>query len=249
MDTEKELIYRLYTQKENNFVRTNIAHEFSRYDDIKNGNVDKVVSGFDEIRKNYYEGKGVLSDNPLRNTIYHLVVAAGIVARICVEAGMAHDEAYTLSDIYIRRADKASTPEEVIELVGQMQTDFATRMRNSKKDNLISVHVRRTIDYIYDHLHENLTMTALAEKEGLNPSYFSKLFAKETGTTVKSYVIKAKIDTAKNMLAYSDYSLSDIAFSLGFSSQSALTAEFRKTTGTTPGKYRNQYNYKAIKFN
>ncbi len=246
LDTNKELLYRLFTQKEKSFERTNIASEFSRYDDIKNGNVDKVSASFAEIRKDYYKGKGVLSDNPVRNVIYHLVVSAGIIARICVDAGMPHDEAYTLSDIYIRKADVLKTPNEVIDLIGTMQIDFASRMREAKKQNTISVHVRRSIDYIYDHLHESLTMAQLAEREGLNPSYFSKLFAKETGIPVKSYIIRAKIDTAKNMLAHSEHSLSDIAFTLGFSSQSALTAEFKKITGMTPGKFRNQYNYKDI---
>lgn len=249
IDTNRELIYRLYTQKEKNFERTTIASEFSRYDDIKFGNVDKVKKNFAEIRKDYYKGKGVLSDNPVRNVVYHLVVSAGIIARVCVDAGMPHDEAYTLSDIYIRKADKATTPNEVIDLIGVMQVDFATRMREAKKENTISVHVRRSIDYIYEHLHENLTMAFLAEREGLNPSYFSKLFAKETGIPVKAYIIRAKIDTAKNMLAFSEYTLSDIAFTLGFSSQSALTAEFKKVTGLTPGKYRNQFNYKDIHIN
>lgn len=246
LETNNELLYRLYIQKENNFERTNIASEFARYDDIKNGNVDKVTANFAEIKKDYYKGKGVLSDNPVRNVIYHLVVSVGIIARLCVDAGMSHDEAYTLSDIYIRKADKAKTPNEVIDLIGVMQLDFASRMKEAKKSNTISVHVRRSIDYIYDHLHENLTMAKLAELEGLNPSYFSKLFAKETGISVKAYIIRAKIDTAKNMIAHSDYSLSDIAFSLGFSSQSALTAEFKKITGLTPGKFRNQYNYKDM---
>ena len=74
-------------------------------------------------------------------------------------------------------------------------------------------------------------------------SYFSKLFSKEVGTTVKAYILSVKIATAKNMLEKSDHSISDIYFSLGFSSQSAFTAAFKKLTGTTPNKYRSTYDY------
>lgn len=82
------------------------------------------------------------------------------------------------------------------------------------KSSAISFHIRNAIDYIYAHLHEHLTMKELADHEGLDPSYFSKLFAKETGTTAKSYILNAKISTAKNMLVYSDHTLADISFSL-----------------------------------
>ena len=246
MNTNKELNYRMYLQREEEFIRTDIKSEFSRYDDIKNGNVKKVKENFKEIKANYYEGKGVLSDNPLRNNIYHLVVSAGIIARVCVDAGLPHDESYTLSDIYIRKADNAKTPEEVIDLIGELQLDYATRMNNLKKTNTISRYVSESIDYIYDHLHEPLTMELLAKNAGLNPSYFSKLFSKETGTTVKEYIAKAKVNTAKNILTDSDFALSDIALSLGFSSQSAFTSVFKKYTGTTPLKYKNSVNYKNI---
>lgn len=249
MDTSKELTYRLYMHKETDFKRSTLESEFSHYDDVKNGDIDKVVENFNAEKDNYSEGKGVLSDNPLHNHIYHLVVSAGIISRLCIDEGMPQDEAFTLSDIYIRKADKAKTVEEVVALVGELQMDYATRMRARRKDKTVSIHIRRSIDYIYDNLNKNLTMAELAEKQGLNPSYFSKLFAKETGTTVKSYIINAKIDTAKNMLEYSEYSLTDIALALGFSSQSALTAEFKKITGMTPGKYRAQFNYKSIKVN
>jgi AraC-like DNA-binding protein len=246
MNTNKDLNYRLFIQREQEFVRTDIKSEFEKYNTIKYGDVEKVAENFKKIRKNFYAGKGTLSDNPLRNNIYHLVVAAGIIARICVDGGMEHDVAYTLSDIYIRKADVAKTPDEVIDLIEEMQLDFAARMKEIRKLDAVSLHVRRAVDYIYEHLHEALTLEKLAGNANLNPSYFSKLFAKETGSTVKAYIINAKVSTAQNMLRYSDFSLSDIAFSLGFSSQSAFTYVFRKTTGVTPGSYRNIHSFRSF---
>lgn len=239
MDTNRDLNYRLFIQKESNFIRTDIHTEYERYATIRSGDVEKVRENFEKIKSNFDDGKGVLSDDPVRNTIYHLVVAGALIARFCVEAGMEQDVAYTLTDIYIRKADKCRSSAQVIDLLEEMQLDFAERMRDLRKADAISIHVRRTIDYIYNHLHELITLKELAEREKLNPSYLAKLFLKETGCTVKGYITQAKINTAKNMLKYSDFSLSDIALALGFCTQSAFTSVFRKNTGITPAKYRN----------
>ena len=105
----------------------------------------------------------------------------------------------------------------------------------------MSLHVKKSADYIYEHLHESITLADIAKAEGVNPSYLSKLFSKELGMGVKDYIIKAKIETSKNILRYSDFSILDISISLGYSSQSAFTSAFRKEVGMTPKKYRDMY--------
>ena len=195
-----------------------------------------------EIKAHYYEGKGMLSDSLLKNNQYHLAIGVGIIARVCIDGGMKHNIAYTLSDIYIRRADKCREPQDIIELTGTMMLDFAGRMADIRKEKGVSLHVRRTVDYIYNNLHKPLTLKKAAEHEHLDQSYLSKLFAKEMGIPIKAYILKAKIMTAQNILIFSDFSIADIADSLGFSSQSAFTAAFRKITGLTPLQYRNRYS-------
>ncbi len=241
MDTNRELNYRLFLQIEEEFKRTEIKSEFSYYDDIKLGNVEKVRENFAYIRQHYYEGKGVLSDQLLRNNQYHFAIGTGIIARMCIDGGMKHDIAYTLADIYVRECDRCSRPEDVIELTGAMMLDYAERMREIRKADSVSLHVRRTVEYIYKNLHESLTLQMAAEHEKLNPSYLSKLFAKEMHISVKAFILKAKITTAQNILLFSDFPISEIAASLGFSSQSAFTTAFRRLNGMTPMQYRNRY--------
>ena len=246
MDTSKELNYRLYTQREEGFIRSPMQSEFSRYDAIKNGDLDAVRSNINEIKKNYYEGKGRLSDSLLRNNIYHFVVAVGVTARVCIDAGMPHNESYTLSDIYIRRADVLTDPEEVVRLLFEMQLDYAARMHKLHRMRKGSIHVKRAIDYIYDHLDEPLTMEDLAYSVHLNPSYFSRLFADEMGETVKKYINRIKIETAKQMWEMTDHSSADISVSLGFSSPAAFSSVFKKYTGQTPGAYRKTLLHGAL---
>lgn len=246
MKTDRDLNYRLYIQRSDGFTRNPFQNELSYYRTIQAGDVEGVKQRFEIVRKNFFEGKGTLSDDPVRNIVYHFVTAVAMVCRFCVEGGLPHDTAYTLSDIYIQRADKLNDVEKIIDLFLEMQLDFAERMRILKKDNIISLHVRKCIDYIYEHLHEELTLSILAEYVGLNPSYLSKLFSKETGMSVKSFVTKAKISTAENLLKNSDFTCLDISLALGFSSQSAFISVFRKINGMTPKKYREMHYMDVI---
>lgn len=246
MNTNRDLNYRLYVQKMEGFTRTSFSSEFEKYRIIQSGDVEQVRKNFANIRKNFLAGKGTLSNDPVRNTMYHLVVSVALTSRICVEGGMSHDAAYTLSDIYIQRGDKCTTCEQILDVFEEMQVDFAKRMRELKKDNVNSIHIRKCIDYIYEHLHEKLTTQELANYLGLNTSYLSKLFVKETGVNIKDFITRAKVNTAQNMLKNSDFSYLDIALSLGFSTQSSFISIFKKQTGMTPKEYRSAHYRNTI---
>ena len=225
MKTDRDLNYRLYIQRNDGFTRNSFERELSFYRTVQAGDVESIKKRFEIIRRNFLEGKGTLSNDPVRNMMYHFVTSVALVA-------------YTLSDIFIQRADKLNDVEKIIELLGEMQLDFTERMKLLKKDNVVSLHVRKCIDYIYEHLHEELTLTALAKQVGLNPSYLSKLFSKEKGMSIKNFIIRAKVSTAENLLRYSDFSCLDISLALGFSSQSAFISVFKKVNGITPKKFR-----------
>ena len=241
MNTDHDLNYRLYLQREEGFRRIPISSEYEKYNAVSSGNVERVKENFIKIKENYYNGKGVLSDDPVKNVRYHFIISTAIISRVCIENGMSHDLAYTLSDIYIRRADKCESIEKIIDMIGEMHMDYAERMRELKKENVISIHIRKCIDYIYDNLQEKLTVRSMAEYLQIDPTYLSKLFSKEVGISFREFIINARVGAAKNMLAYSDFSFSEVSLSLGFSSQSAFTDTFKRLTGMTPGKYRALY--------
>ena len=154
MNTNSDLNYLLYVQKLNGFTRTAFNSELEVYMHIQAGDVERVKANFAATRKNFLSGKAQLSDNPVKNVMYHLVGCAAMACRICVEGGMPHDVAYGLSDIYIRKADKCTCCEDIIDLFEFMQIDFTQRMREIRKNNAISRHVRRCINYIYEKSKE-----------------------------------------------------------------------------------------------
>ena len=179
-----------------------------------------------------------LSENELKNGKYHFVITATFLAESGIDAGLSHDEAYMIADIYSRKADRADTCGDLQILLQNMCLDYTERISEIKKEDTTSFHIRKCINYIYEDLSADLSVKGLADLTNLNVSYLCKLFKQETGETIKEYVTAAKMDTAQNLLKYSDLSCSEIATSLGYCSQSAFTYAFRRFIGTTPGKYR-----------
>jgi AraC family transcriptional regulator len=69
-------------------------------------------------------------------------------------------------------------------------------------------------------------------------SSLSKLFSTVEGITIEQFFILQKMEKVKEWLMYNEYSLSDIAFRLGYSSTQHLSSQFRKVTGMTPGAFK-----------
>lgn len=232
--------------KESEFMRALYNPELEFYSCIKEGNVEKIKSLCQEPLCEK-KGLGQLSDTPVQNLKYHFAITAALAARYCIEGGLEMSKAYSISDFYIHKADGYTNARDISDLHNIMCLDYTVRMNQLSKNKICSLPVAKSIDYINDKLHTRITVDDLAEFAEVNPSYLSKIFKKETGMTITDYIQEKKIDSAKNLLTYSDLSSSEISSMLGFPSQSYFTEIFRKKTGITPVKYRRE-NFRSNKF-
>lgn len=80
---------------------------------------------------------------------------------------------------------------------------------------------------------ENILSAHLSDQLHLNYDSLSQLFARFEGITIEKYHIEKRIEAVKELLVYTDLSLSEIAFQKGFSSIHHLSAQFKKGTGLT----------------
>lgn len=69
-------------------------------------------------------------------------------------------------------------------------------------------------------------------------SYLSNLFSSVEGITLEQYIIRQKIEKAKELLFYDELNLSEIAYKLGYSSVAHLSSQFKRVTGETPSRFR-----------
>ena len=187
------------------------------------------------------ELNGRLSKDELRHYKYLFVAAVTLAARYAVRGGMDTERAYNASDLFINRADLCTDKQQIIELHKEMFAFYTEETARIQTQKVFSRNVLLAIDYIYYHLHEQISVKDIAEELNLHPNYLSVLFHKETGMRISDYITNKKIETAQNMLKFSDYSISDISSILAFSTQSYFSKVFKSISGTTPKDYRNRY--------
>jgi len=98
--------------------------------------------------------------------------------------------------------------------------------------------LRLVIDYIEANLDDDLSLAMLAEMAGRSLHHFSDAFRQSTGTPPHRYIMIRRIERAKILLLSTDMPVAQIAFAVGFASQSHFGAMFRALTGVTPLRFR-----------
>lgn len=237
-ESEKMIAQHLFSAREEGLVHASFDREIAFYESICSGNIELVRMLSTPLCS---EGYGILSRDALRNIQYHFAISAAMIARFCIRAGMTPEDAYHLSDLYIQKADMCRTTDAVHATHTEMLESYTRQMRRVRNSNIYSKQIVRVLDYISDNLHSRILLEDAAGHLGLSGAYLSRLFRAETGMTFVEYVHRKKIESAANLLRYSDYSTLDISNLLAFSSQSYFIKIFRKYMNMTPHEYKTAY--------
>jgi len=105
-------------------------------------------------------------------------------------------------------------------------------------DGLSRARVRRLVDYIEQHLGEDLSLEALAAEVSLSPLYLVRAFRSAVGQSPHQYVVARRVEQARRLLTATTLPIAEISLATGFSSQSHLTHWFRRLVGISPAVYR-----------
>jgi AraC family transcriptional regulator len=97
--------------------------------------------------------------------------------------------------------------------------------------------LRRTIQFIHDHLDESLDLERLAGVAELSACHFARMFKISTGAPPHRYILTCRIDRARQLLQRGGGSLAEIALLAGFCDQGHLTRCFRRALGITPAAF------------
>lgn len=237
MDFSKELSDKLLYQSENELFHAVYSKELAFYNAVKTGNMADVKKMMSPLNS---EGLGKLSENRVNNMRYHLIVTIAMITRFCMEGGMPSETAYTLSDLYIQKADRFHTEDALTELHRTMIFDYTSRMQKIHEPSHSKI-VTLAMEYVNKNIRTPLLLEDIAQAARVSTCYLSTLFKKETGETLTTYIQRTRIEEAKNMLKFTDTEFIDISNYLCFSSHSHFIAVFKKYAGITPKEYRDKY--------
>lgn len=238
--TDDVLELRLVSPRENSLFHKSYLAEKKILEQIRLGNKKKMLL----YLKQHTDMRGVygtLSKNDSLRSKKNLIISAITLAtRSAIEGGLYSELAFTMSDDYIQYVEHVPRIDTIHPLLEDILVDFTDRVEKVQRAHF-SKDILLCQEYIFDHLYDDLDLCGLADYLKMSPSHLSRKFKDETGEGLKSFIQKQRVEEAKNLIVFSDYSLSEIYSLLNFHDQSYFIKVFKKYTGYTPKEYRNRF--------
>lgn len=129
-------------------------------------------------------------------------------------------------------ADKRKVEAKLVDLGFEIIDDRRSRIIEKIKAVIIELVHRQN-----GEMKSNLS-DILSQKLNHDYNYLSNLFSEIEGTTIEKYFIAQKIEKVKELLVYDELTLSEIAYTLNYSSVAYLSNQFKKVTGLTPSHFK-----------
>lgn len=183
---------------------------------------------------------GILSPDHLRSIQNHANLMNVLASRAAIAEGIPSEEAFSLSDKFFFAVENCKNAEECWQLRETIARAFTLQIRRYKEKLAAGEHplVKKARELIYLRLFAKIRISDLAAELNCSADYLETLFKAAHGLTLRQYLIKARLNAAKELLRMSKCSVADIAALLHFSSSSHLCSAFVKQEGFTPLQYR-----------
>jgi len=104
--------------------------------------------------------------------------------------------------------------------------------------------IQASVNYINNNYERDISLKDIARYVFLSTSYFTRAFKEEMGISPINYLLKIRVERAKELLKDTDNRISDIALSVGFSNQQRFNDIFKKYVKLTPLQYRKNVQVK-----
>lgn len=131
---------------------------------------------------------------------------------------------------------------KIYELLHCAYSDYLLT-KNTPQDKSLRRALQDAKEYIEKNYSDTVTLEDIARHCHLSPIYLHKIFKEAFGISPHDYLMNKRLDTAKNLLLASNYSMVEIALMCGFTSQSYFSYVFKKHIGDTPNRFKARLKY------
>ncbi|HIP35985.1 MAG TPA: AraC family transcriptional regulator [Crocinitomix sp.] len=119
---------------------------------------------------------------------------------------------------------------------------YRTTKPNNTKFNLIIKHIQNNL-----FKNEKLKIPFLANKFNVSKTYFSEYFKTNFGSSLNKYILISRLRVVETRLLYSDFTIKQIAYEVGFSDTSHLSNVFKKHYQISISDFRKKGEYRLLK--
>ena len=212
------------------------AFEEQLMDAVSKGLTHKAEMLFSGFSAASFERR--LSD-PLRNLKNYAIITNTLLRKAAQDGGVHPLYIDSVSSDFARRIEQIPDPTAVQSFMLEMFRAYSRLVRKHSMSGY-SQPIQRTIIRIDSDLTADLSLRALAQAQGINASYLSAQFRRETGETITDHVNRKRIDLALHLLSTTALQVQTVAQHCGFADVHYFTKVFKKLTGQTPRQFREK---------
>lgn len=225
-----------YDQVERRLVEERYEVEAQLMNEVARGHSMRAAAIMSRFDNSVVEQRSAV---PLRNFKNYLIICNTLMRKAVQQGGVHPLYIDRLSSAFGSRIESVMTMEEGQKLVAEITRKYCLLVRNHAMKGY-SPLVRKVILAIDSDLTADLSLSAHAEALGVNASYLSALFRRETGQTLSDYVARARMEQAVFLLNTTRMQVQTIAQHCGIQDVNYFTRLFRRVMGKTPTEYRQQ---------
>lgn len=131
----------------------------------------------------------------------------------------------------------------VLSIIQQLYRDVRNPFSGNRPSSAHHVVTKRVIDYIKFNYDEKINLKRLSELANMSPNHFHKVFTSTKGVTPNEFITKTRLDKARELLARTDLTVSEIAMQCGFENIPYFSYIFKKNLNLTPMDFRKKHSY------
>lgn len=190
-----------------------------------------IIDGMKGFQEEILKIKNITGEDLLK-----AVMLVGTHAMNTMQSEQVHEQLL----IFRKKCGHCYSAEQLFELLnGTLCHLLQEKYQQSEEEERKPIRIAK--QYMQNHYMEPITLELVADKVGFNSSYFSSFFKKETGEGFADYLIRLRMEKAKELLKDTKDTVKEICEKVGYSDVKHFTSMFRKYTGLKPGEYRKLY--------
>lgn len=205
--------------------------------------LQEVAQGNSETALSYYRQFRMASrsivrtEDPVR-TSKNLSFSLNTMLRKSAETAGIHPVYLdVISSNFAMLIENSNKSEELEEFKFQMISAYCRFVQKYRLDEY-SPLVRKAVTYIRVHLSDQLSLRQIASGIKVSPSYLSRIFNREVKESISSFITRARVEKAAELLSFSRMPIQNVAAYVGFSDLNYFSRCFKKWMGKTPSEYR-----------
>ncbi len=233
-----DTVHQKILDSEESYINTTFWEIYPLFLLVQRGETEKLKDRLDIQLEKFPSGR--ITKDARRKLEYLTVSLINTFMIAAIQGGVYPPEANAAADRALRRLSYIKKASDIPDLVSEAALCLCQMVNEARWEDTGNVHVEKARHYLSDHLTQEIRTEDVANAVGISPYHLSRLFRSLTGQTMRQYLIRERIEAARQLLVTTDRTIPQIASLLRFCDQSYFTRVFRQAVGITPAAYRER---------